>query len=80
MEMTNPTTPVPVPIAEEPIRLGQFLKLANLAQDGLEAKTLILQGDVRVNQVVESRRGRKLIHGDRVTIHGVQYVVQCGPV
>jgi ribosome-associated protein len=74
--MTPPITPVSVTITEEPIRLGQFLKLANLVQDGLEAKMVIQQGDVAVNGVMESRRGRKLIHGDHVFFHGVLYVVQ----
>lgn len=68
--------PVSVTITEEPIRLGQFLKLANLVQDGLEAKMVIRQGDVTVNGVMESRRGRRLIHGDQVFFHGVLYVVQ----
>ena len=32
---------VPVPIRDESIRLGQFLKLANLIESGAEAKPLI---------------------------------------
>jgi ribosome-associated protein len=63
-------------IQEEPIRLGQFLKLANLVQDGQDAKRVIQQGDVRVNNVVESRRGRKLGHGDQVEMDDAHYLIQ----
>jgi len=63
-------------IHQEPIRLGQFLKLANLVQDGLDAKRVIQQGDIQVNGVVETRRGRKLGHGDQVELEGTQYLIQ----
>lgn len=55
-------------ISREPIRLGQFLKLADTVQDGLEAKIRIANGDIQVNGQKETRRGRKLIHGDVVKI------------
>jgi ribosome-associated protein len=71
------TTSDTITITEEPIRLGQFLKLANLVQDGLEAKIQIQNGEVRVNGVVESRRGRKLIHGDQVMMGDTLYLIQC---
>lgn len=58
----------PIFISKEPIRLGQFLKLANTVQDGFEAKLRIANGEVTVNGNQETRRGKKLIHGDTVTI------------
>ncbi len=70
--MTNDTHstqgPTPILISREPIRLGQFLKLANVVQDGLEAKIRIADGDVLVNNLQETRRGKKLVHGDVVKI------------
>lgn len=57
-----------VPISDDVIRLGQFLKLANLAESGADARTLIENGDVRVNGEVEQRRGRQLRRGDRVEV------------
>ena len=60
--------PVDVPIADESIRLGQFLKLANLVESGAEAKPLIASGLVRVNDEVETRRGRQLAPGDVVSL------------
>jgi ribosome-associated protein len=57
-----------VPIRDDSIRLGQFLKLANLAESGTHARDLVAQGDVIVNGEVETRRGRQLVKGDRVTV------------
>lgn len=59
-----------VPIRDESIRLGQFLKLANLIESGAEAKTFIADGLVSVNGEVDVRRGRQLREGDVVTIEG----------
>ena len=60
--------PVDVPIRDESIRLGQFLKLANLVESGAEAKPVIAAGQVLVNGEVETRRGRQLVLGDVVTL------------
>ncbi len=57
-----------VPIRDESIRLGQFLKLADLVDHGSDAKPLLSAGEVRVNGDVETRRGRQLRKGDVVTL------------
>ncbi|MEM7062796.1 MAG: RNA-binding S4 domain-containing protein [Cyanobacteria bacterium P01_B01_bin.77] len=57
------------------IKLSQFLKLNDLVQSGGEAKHLIQDGYVLVNDAVELRRGRKLYAGDRVTFAGKTYDV-----
>jgi ribosome-associated protein len=62
--------PVDVSAEGDSIRLGQFLKLANLIDSGAEAKTVIARGLVRVNDDVELRRGRQLQHGDVVALAG----------
>lgn len=54
---------------EGTIRLGQFLKLAGLVENGVHARELIQDGDVRVNGEVEIRRGRQLASGDIVTVY-----------
>jgi ribosome-associated protein len=59
-----------VPIGEDMIRLGQFLKLADLIDTGGEGKVLIASGDVTVNGEVDLRRGRQLRPGDVVTVQG----------
>ncbi|MGZ8724183.1 MAG: RNA-binding S4 domain-containing protein [Aeromicrobium sp.] len=45
------------------IKLGQFLKLANLAESGSHARELIVGGDVKVDGEVDTRRGRQLVKG-----------------
>ncbi|AGZ43347.1 hypothetical protein AFR_25415 [Actinoplanes friuliensis DSM 7358] len=57
-------------IDSDMIRLGQFLKLADLIDTGGEAKVLISVGDVSVNGEVDTRRGRQLHPGDVVTVRG----------
>jgi ribosome-associated protein len=63
-------TPFDVPIRGGSIRLGQFLKLANLVESGADAKPLVQDGLVRVNGEVETRRGRQLGLGDVVELAG----------
>jgi ribosome-associated protein len=62
---------VDVGISDESIRLGQFLKLANLVETGAEAKPAVQAGLVRVNGEVETRRGRQLHRGDVVELGGL---------
>lgn len=57
-----------VEIDGDMIRLGQFLKLADLTDTGGEGKVLIASGDVSVNGEVETRRGRQLHGGDVVEV------------
>lgn len=70
-DVSGPSAPVDVPIRDESIRLGQFLKLANLVESGADAKPVVQQGLVRVNGEVETRRGRQLRRGDVVELGGV---------
>ncbi|WP_052055788.1 RNA-binding S4 domain-containing protein [Myxosarcina sp. GI1] len=58
------------------IKLDQFLKWQAITMTGGEAKIMIQQGEVEVNGEVETRRGKKLRTGDRVTIGGSTYRVE----
>ncbi|MFZ4756405.1 MAG: RNA-binding S4 domain-containing protein, partial [Miltoncostaeaceae bacterium] len=51
------------------IRLGQLLKLANLASGGGDIKAILEHGVV-VNGEPEDRRGRQLHPGDLVEVFG----------
>lgn len=62
------TESVEIEIGEEPIRLGQLLKYANLVMDGGQAKALIGSGAVSVDGEVETRRGRQVQIGSLVVI------------
>ena len=48
------------------MKLDQFLKWKNLVSSGGEAKSIIKSGSVKVNGLIETRRGRKLKKGDKV--------------
>lgn len=67
-----------VSIADDMIRLGQFLKLAGVLDSGGEIKSWIADGQVSVNGEVDRRRGRQLRRGDVVAVAGQQYRVHCG--
>jgi ribosome-associated protein len=57
------------------LKLDQFLKWQGLAATGGEAKHRIQRGDVRVNDTIETRRGRRLALGDMVVIDGREVLV-----
>jgi len=57
-----------IEIRGEMIRLGQLLKLSNLAGSGADARDLLLGSAVTVNGEIETRRGRQLRRGDVVAI------------
>jgi ribosome-associated protein len=63
-ELEAPTEDIVV--RDNAIRLGQLLKLAELADTGAEAKQLLATGTVEVNGEAETRRGRQLQDGDEV--------------
>jgi ribosome-associated protein len=73
--MSEPTV---IRLKDEAIRLGQFLKLADLVDTGADAKGLLARGLVRVNGDVETRRGRQLADGDVVELAGRRVVVSTG--
>lgn len=50
------------------IKLDALLKFANLVSSGGEAKILIADGQVLVNDEVCTQRGKKLRSGDRITL------------
>jgi ribosome-associated protein len=58
-----------------PIKLDQFLKLQGLVGTGGQAKLLIQDGSVLVNGTIETRRGRKLTVGDRISVEGQTFTV-----
>lgn len=62
--------------SDQMIKLDQFLKLLGIAATGGQAKLMILNGDVQVNGAVETRRGRKLVPSDEVTVAGQTFKVE----
>lgn len=65
-----------IKLRDEYIKLGQALKAANLVDDGVEAKLVIQDGLVKVNNEVDIRRGRKLYDGDVVSFDGQELRIE----
>ena len=64
-----------IKIKDEYITLGQFLKFAGCVSNGLDAKMVIKDGLVLVNDEVEVRRGKKLRAGDRINFDGEEFII-----
>lgn len=62
-------------IKTEYITLGQFLKYAEIVSDGIEAKIIIQDGLIKVNQEIEIRRGKKIRNGDIVSLKNESYLI-----
>ena len=65
-----------IKLRDEYIKLGQALQAANLVEDGVEAKLVIQDGLVKVNNQVDIRRGRKLYDGDVVSFDGQELRIE----
>jgi ribosome-associated protein len=57
------------------MKLDQFLKFMGATSTGGQAKMVIQAGEVQVNGVVETRRGRKLVPGDEICFEDQRFVV-----
>lgn len=64
-----------VQLKDDFIKLGQALKAAGLVESGVDAKYVIQDGLVKVNGQVETRRGKKLIDGDKITYDGETFMI-----
>lgn len=59
-----------IKLRDEFIKLGQALKATGLVETGAEAKNVIQDGMVKVNNQTEVQRGKKLHDGDIVEYNG----------
>jgi ribosome-associated protein len=65
-----------IQITTEFIKLDQLMKFADMVQSGGEAKLLIAQGLVLVNDEICTQRGKKIRNGDQVEFDGEIYKVK----
>ena len=63
-------------IRDDFIKLGQLLKLAGMCDSGVEAKEVIQDGLVKINGVIDTRRGKKLVADDEVSFDGNSFVIK----
>lgn len=64
-----------IKIDTEIIKLDSFLKWAAIASSGSEAKFLIQEEMVKVNNEICTQRGKKLKVGDVVTFENLDYEI-----
>ncbi|TEB13714.1 hypothetical protein Pmgp_00117 [Pelotomaculum propionicicum] len=74
IDMNAPDRLVKVPVQGE-IRLDRFLKWSNISATGGHSKILIMNGEIKVNGEVETRRGRMLRQGDIIEFKETEYFV-----
>ena len=65
-----------IEIEREPVELYKVLKFEGLASSGGEAKQMISDGLVQVNGEPETRKRRKLVHGDRIALGNQHFILQ----
>lgn len=65
-----------VKITKEPIELYKLLKFESLATSGGHAKHVISEGQVLVNNKIETRKRRKIVAGDIIEFQGEKILLQ----
>lgn len=65
-----------ITITTEYITLGQFLKFADIIGNGGEAKSFLAQNEVRIDNELDNRRGRKLRGGEIVEVLGQRFEIK----
>ena len=68
-----------IDICVEPIELYKLLKIANMVGGGGEAKIMISEGKVLVNNKVEVQKRKKIRKGDIIEYNGVIIKVAYNP-
>ena len=61
------------------VELNQLLKLVGVCESGGAGKALVSRGQVRVDDVVETRRTCKVRAGQRVRVGGLEIEVLAAP-
>lgn len=65
-----------IEIHTEYIELQQLLKILNLISSGGQAKQFLNEYDVLVDDVKETRRGRKIYNGMEVKVDNKTYLIK----
>jgi len=64
---------IEVKISKEPVELYKILKFEGIVTSGGEAKSIIGDGQVSVNGLVETRKRKKMLSGDIIECMGEKY-------
>ncbi len=64
------------PKSPSTICLDDYLKACGIVQTGGQAKLVIQSGLVMLNGIVETRRRKKLVAGDRIQFDGQEILIE----
>lgn len=65
-----------VEISSQPVELYKILKFEGMAASGAEAKSVIAEGLVKVNNQTETRKRKKIIAGDTIEFANEKILIQ----
>jgi ribosome-associated protein len=65
-----------VEITSEPVELYKILKFEGIVSSGAEAKAVIADGQVLVNNEIETRKRKKIISGDIIEFADTKMQIQ----
>ena len=65
-----------IEINREPVELYKILKFEGLVASGAEAKLVIAEGLVLVNDVIETRKRKKIVAGDVIEFGGQAFCIR----
>ncbi len=68
-----------IEITQQPVELFKLLKFESIVSSGGEAKHVISEGYVLVNDQVETRKRKKMSAGDRIEFNGKKYILRLVP-
>ncbi len=68
--------PIEIKITTEFIKLDQLLKFSGIAMTGGEAKDMILNGEVLVNNEICTMRGKKIRVNDKIKVFEEEIIVK----
>lgn len=63
-------------INSQPVELFKILKFEGLVESGGLAKTVISEGQVKVNGQIETRKRKKIVDGDKIEFLNETYVIE----
>ena len=65
-----------IEINKEPVELYKLLKFESIVTSGGEAKHVISEGFVTVNNELETRKRKKMVSGDVMEFNGDKYTLK----
>ncbi|MDH3977183.1 MAG: RNA-binding S4 domain-containing protein [Gammaproteobacteria bacterium] len=66
-------------ITREPVELYKILKFEGIVSSGAEAKSVVADGEVRVNGIIETRKRKKIVSGDIIEFGDEKLQIQLTP-